>query len=61
MPLATRLAVLFLALVALAHLLRAVLGISVTIGGVGVPSWVSLLASVVTGGLAGWLWWEGRR
>jgi len=61
MPHATRLAALFLALVALAHLLRVVLGISVTIGGVGVPGWVSLLACVVTGGLAGWLWWEGRR
>ena len=58
---ATRFASLFLALVSLAHLLRVVLRISVTIGGVSVPGWVSLLARIVTGGLAGWLWREGRR
>ncbi len=60
MRLATRLATLFLALVALAHLLRVVLRISVTIGGVSIHPWVSLLACVVTGGLAGLLWRESR-
>ncbi len=58
---AARLAALFLALVSLAHLLRVVLRISMTIGGLNIPLWASLLACVVTGGLAGWLWREGRQ
>ena len=56
-----RIATLFLALVALAHLCRVVLQIPVTAGTVGIPLWVSALACVVTGGLSVMLWRESRR
>ena len=51
----------FLALVALAHLLRLVLRVEVIAGGVTIPLWLSAVACVVTGGLAVLLWREGRR
>jgi hypothetical protein len=56
----TRFAMLFLVLVAVAHLLRLVLRIEVTAGGVSIPLWASVLACGVTGGLALLLWWESR-
>jgi len=40
------------AVVALAHLLRIVLGWSVVIGGWDVPMWVSWLGLIVAGGLS---------
>ncbi len=55
------LASLFLALVALAHLVRAVLGIGVLIGGVAIPPWMSLVAFLFCGVLALALAREGRR
>lgn len=58
---AARIATIFLALVALVHLLRLVLRIEVTAGGVHIPLWASALACVVTGGLAVLLWQESRR
>ena len=56
-----RIATLFLALVALAHLSRVALQIPVTAGTVTIPLWVSALACVVTGGLSVPLWRESRR
>lgn len=56
-----RLATIFLALVALAHLLRLVMRVEVTAGGVTIPLWASALACVFTGGLAIMLWRESRR
>jgi hypothetical protein len=47
-----RITVIFLALVALAHLLRLVLQVEVTAGGVSIPLWASALACLVTGGLS---------
>ena len=44
-------AVLFL-VVAVAHLLRIILGWRVEIGGLGIPFWVSWLAVLVAGALA---------
>jgi uncharacterized protein involved in cysteine biosynthesis len=44
-------AVLFL-VVAVAHLLRIILGWRVEIGGLGIPFWVSWLAAFVAGALA---------
>jgi len=58
---AARLATIFLALVAIAHLLRLALRITVTAGGVSIPLWASALACIVTGGLAVLLWRESRR
>ncbi len=51
----------FLALVALAHLLRLVFQVEVTADGLRVPLWASGLACLFTGGLAILLWREGRR
>lgn len=57
----TILAVLFLALVALLHLLRLVLGWEVTFNGAVVPVWLSVAGLVIAGGLAAGLWWESRK
>ncbi len=53
-------AVIFLALVALIHLLRLIFRVEVMIGGVALPLWVSVLAVVGPGALAIWLWREQR-
>ena len=57
----TMITVLFLAMVAAAHLLRLVLGVEVTVGGTLVPLWVSVIACVVPAGLAVGLWRESRK
>ena len=45
-----------LALVAVVHALRLLMGWSVTIGGSNIPVWVSVVAFVVAAGLAVGLW-----
>jgi hypothetical protein len=45
-------AVALLALVAVGHLLRVVLGLEVVVGGYAVPMWVSVVATLVAGGLS---------
>jgi hypothetical protein len=57
---ATMISTLFLAMVAVAHLLRLVLGVEVLVGGLVIPLWVSLLACVVPAGLAVRLWRDHR-
>jgi hypothetical protein len=57
----TLLAVLVFAIVALVHLLRLVYGWEATINGAAVPMWASILALVVSGGLAVMLWHESRK
>jgi len=47
--------------VSLAHLLRWVFGVEVTVAGRIVPMWVSAVACVVAGGLAYMLWRGARR
>jgi len=54
-------ATIFLALVAVAHLVRLALRVEVIAGGMVVPMWMSVVASVFTGGLAILLWRESRR
>ena len=49
-----------LALVAIMHVLRLLLGWSVTINGTDIPMWVSAVAFVITAGLAVGLWRETR-
>ncbi|MBA4378817.1 MAG: hypothetical protein C0395_09250 [Gemmatimonas sp.] len=50
----------FLMLVAFLHLLRLVFAVGITVGGTAVPMWASVLACVVPGGLAVWLWRSRR-
>ena len=54
-------AILFLGLVALAHLARLALGVEVTAGNASVPMWASWVAFVFTGALAFALWQESHR
>jgi hypothetical protein len=49
-----------LAVVAVTHALRMLMGWSVTIDGSSVPMWVSVVAFVVAAGLAVGLWRETR-
>jgi len=51
-------AVILFSLVALAHLLRIVLGWEVTVGGILIPLWVSVIACVGAAALAFMLWRE---
>lgn len=56
----TAIAAVLLALVALGHLLRALFGLGLVVGGYAVPVSVSVVATVVAGGLALLLWREAR-
>lgn len=53
-------AIVFLTLVALIHLLRLILRVEVAIGDALLPFWVSWLAVVGPAALAIWLWREQR-
>jgi hypothetical protein len=57
---ATMISTLFLAMVAIGHLLRLVRGVEVIVGGFVIPLWVSVIACVVPAGLAVGLWRENR-
>jgi len=57
----TTVAVIFLAVVGLAHLLRLIMGWSVVVNGMIVPMWVSAIALVITAVLSVMLWRESRR
>ncbi len=50
----------FLTLVALIHLVRVFLQVTVTVHTVVVPMWASVVAFFFVGGLAVWLWQEAR-
>jgi hypothetical protein len=56
----TRIAAVVLTAVALAHLSRVLFGIEVTIAGNITPMWVSIVGTVVAGGLAVMLWRDRR-
>jgi hypothetical protein len=58
---ASLVATIFIALIAIIHLLRLVLHIEVTVDGSPVPMWISMIALVFTGGLAILLYRENRR
>lgn len=59
-PFSTTAAVVF-ALVALAQLLRLVLGWPVVVNGVNIPLWASAIACLVAAGLAVMVWREARQ
>ena len=48
-----------LALVTIVHVVRLLAGWSVSVNGIDIPMWVSVVALVVTAGLAFGLWREG--
>jgi hypothetical protein len=50
----------FLALVAVAHLVRFLLGIPIVIGAIAIPAWLSALGFLGPGALVVWLWREQR-
>lgn len=54
------LAILLLALVALAHVLRLVFGVTAVVGSLAVPMWVSGVGIAVPTFVAGLLWREAR-
>ena len=54
-------AVVVFVLVALAQLLRLILGWSVVINGIDIPLWASAIACLVAAGLAVMVWREARR
>ena len=56
----TLLTTVVLAVVAVAHIARLVLGVQVTIAGVVVPMWVSIVGTIASAGLALALWHEHR-
>lgn len=57
---AVSITVVFLFLVALSHLLRLVFGVTVTVDGLTIPMWASVLACLGPAALAVWLWREQR-
>ncbi len=54
-------ATIFLALISVMHIVRFVLQIPVTVGSIMIPTWLSAIACVFTGGLAIMLWRENRQ
>ena len=60
MKLFTRVAIAVFSIVALAQLLRILLGWAVTVNGILIPLWVSVIACGVCAALAVMLWRENR-
>jgi len=58
---AKTIAVIFLFLVSIAHLLRLILQVKVTANAVEIPMWVSIPAAILTAALAIWLWTENKK
>ena len=56
----SKLAILLLTLVAIAHLVRLLGGVEVTVGEWGVPQWVSVVGVIVPLMIAGLLWTESK-
>jgi hypothetical protein len=56
----TTVATIVLALIAVIHLLRVVLGVPVTVGVTAVPMWASVVGMFIAGALAFLLWRESR-
>ena len=53
-------AVLFLSVVALVHVIRLIFHVQITVGSTEIPMWASVLAVIGPGALAVWLWKEQR-
>ncbi len=57
----TRITAIVLAIVAIVHLLRLILGWDVYINNIDINNWVSVVGVFVAGGLAWGLWTEARK
>lgn len=57
----TTIAIVIFALVALAHVLRLIFEWEVVISGMVIPMWVSVVGTLIAGGLAVLLWRESRQ
>jgi membrane protein implicated in regulation of membrane protease activity len=57
---ATLVATIFLAVVALLHVVRLMFQVELSVNGAPVPMWLSLIGFLFTGGLAVWMWRENR-
>ena len=57
----TTITIVFLGLLALMQLTRALLGWEVVVNGLAMPVWASAIATVIAGGLALMLWRESSR
>ena len=60
MKLSIKIVTAFLAVVALAHLLRVIFQWKVSFNGAELPQWMSAVACLVVGGLALWLWQDHK-
>jgi hypothetical protein len=58
---ATIIAVIFLLLVSIAHLLRLIFQVKVTANTFEIPMWMSVPACIVTAALAIWLWMGNKK
>ena len=58
---AKTIAVIFLLLVSIAHLLRLIFQVKITANAVELPMWLSIPAAVFTAALAVWLWTENKK
>jgi len=61
MKLSINMAVAIFILVAIAHFLRLVFGWEVTVNSLVIPMWVSVLALLIAGALAYYLWHEAYK
>ncbi len=57
----TAVAVIFLLLVSITHLLRFIFQVKVTANTIEMPMWMSVLACIVTAALAIWLFIENKK
>ena len=60
MKIASLIAAIIFGLVSVAHLLRLIFRVQVTICAIAVPIWLSVLGFIFAGALAVWLWLENR-
>jgi hypothetical protein len=51
----------FLLVICAAHLVRVIYRMEIVAGGVTIPLWASVAASLGTAALAGWIWRDQRR
>jgi len=56
----TTVTLVILALAAIVHALRLLLGWNITVNGAEIPMWTSVIAFIITAGLALGLWREAR-
>jgi hypothetical protein len=57
----TTIAVIVLAILALVHLYRLIMGIEIVVNQMAVPQWISGVVAVIAGALALMIWRESRR